>query len=368
MADEQDLPIANDGLMDLSGFMDQRDAAEEAMAKKVAENRLAQVPDAGDMAQEPFAEPAEAVEQPVVETQPDAAPAEKVAPEPAPEPAGDEPRYKVKVDGQEIEVPLSKLLADYRVREASDRRFEEAARLRREAEELARRAQAQPEPRQQTQPERAPEHQPDDIAARKKKIKEAIQYGDDAQLDEVADLLVSRGGQQVDVAAVERMVEARLEREARNRAFTELTQKPENRPVFEDEDLARLSRGRTVRLMAEEIVTAGGDPAKVNSMDDRQIAAAFSVLERAGRTRPQMELIQEAVDYTRERFLPNAPKAPAPVDLEARRQRKASLPQLPVATGARAQPPAAPQRKTPGQIVDEERKSRGQATFNVGAA
>lgn len=364
MADEQDLPIANDGLMDLSGFMDQRDAAEEAMAKKVAENRLAQVPDAGDMAQEPFAEP---VEQPVVETPPDAPPAEKAAPE-APrepvEPAGDEPRYKVKVDGQEIEVPLSKLLADYRVREASDRRFEEAARLRREAEELARRAQTQPEPRQQTQPERAP----DDIAERKKKIKEAIQYGDDAQLDEVAEMLVSRGGQQVDVAAVERMVEERLAREARNRAFTELTQKPENRPVFEDEDLARLSRGRTVRLMAEEIVTAGGDPAKVNSMDDRQIAAAFSVLEHAGRTRPQMELIQEAVDYTRERFLPNAPKAPAPVDLEARRQRKASLPQLPVATGARAQPPAAPQRKTPGQIVDEERKSRGQATFNVGAA
>lgn len=49
----------------------------------------------------------------------------------------EKPRYKVKVDDQELEVDEDELLRGYQLSKASNRRFEEAARIRKEAEAQA---------------------------------------------------------------------------------------------------------------------------------------------------------------------------------------------------------------------------------------
>lgn len=382
MADEQDLPTNTDGLMDLSGFLGERDAAEEAMAKKVAERRLDRVADAGDMAQQPFADTVpggepQAPEPPVPAPAPEPAPpapAPQADPEPPPLAADagtDEPTYFVKIDGKDVQVTESELLKGYRMAEASERRFREAAQARREAEEMLRRAgspQAQPAPHAAPEPPPAPPAaSPEDTAAKRKKWAQALQYGTEAEVEAaLAEMETARAAPAVDMAQVERMVEARLEREARQRDFNALVAKPENRPVFEDQELATVARARTLRLIGEELVAAGGDPDRVANLDPNNLMLAHAALEKAGRVRPQIELIQEAVDYTRGRFLPNAPAAPAPVDLDARRQRKQRLPTLPQAQAARAPTPSAPQPKTPAQIVAEERAARGQKNLNLG--
>jgi hypothetical protein len=78
----------------------------------------------------PAAPPAEA---PAVEAKADAPKADAAA---VAEAKAEARKFKVKVDGEELEVPEEDLLRDYQTRKASDKRFQEAAAAKKEAAEM----------------------------------------------------------------------------------------------------------------------------------------------------------------------------------------------------------------------------------------
>lgn len=70
--------------------------------------------------------------------QPEAEPTEEAGSDPQAEPVEETPEVKtvrVKIDGEEREVPVDEVVATYQKQTAAEKRFEEAARLRKEAEE-----------------------------------------------------------------------------------------------------------------------------------------------------------------------------------------------------------------------------------------
>ena len=113
------------------------------------------------------AAPKEKAAAPVTEDSPPAEePEQGEAQEATPQEQPTEQMVRVKVDGVEEEVPLSKVLAQYQKNSAADRRLEEAQRTISEVKALkaeldALRSEA---PQRRTEPQRDPSQLPDDIA------------------------------------------------------------------------------------------------------------------------------------------------------------------------------------------------------------
>lgn len=63
---------------------------------------------------------------------------------PAQQPTAQERRMKVKLDGKEVEVPESEVVANYQQRKIADQRFQEAAKIRKEAEAVMKFAKDNP--------------------------------------------------------------------------------------------------------------------------------------------------------------------------------------------------------------------------------
>lgn len=100
-------------------------AAPEEAAPEVTDEQPEEAPGSG-----PSEETLETAEEPAEEEIPNAAPSGEGGP------AEGSRTFKLKVDGEELEVTEEELLRGFQLRKASDKRFQEAADLRKKAEEV----------------------------------------------------------------------------------------------------------------------------------------------------------------------------------------------------------------------------------------
>lgn len=278
-----------------------RNAAIAEIAKAAAERADAESAELSELYDDKPAEPAqEAQEAPAEEPeQEQQEEQEEVAEEPA------APRtVRVKINGQEMDVPEDEIIATYQKERSADQKFQEAARLRDEAYAIFRQQQA-----------------PKQAEVSTKDLVEKIQYGSaeeaQAAFEQMQDLTAKRAQQVVQ----QELLNAEL------RAFATVNADLMNDPV---------TRGALSAL-------------------EEHLAAS----EYQGTPRQRWD---EAAKQVRERFAMNTPKTPATAPVKAapsqsRVERKASITTVPSAS---ARIPSAPTTKpqTPSEIIAAERARR----------
>ena len=142
---------------------------------------------------------------------------------------------KLKINGEERDVPLSKLIADAQKHEAADQRLAEASRILREA-----RSQASQPSAPQTQDPVA-NKDPDAV----KTFITALFSGDEAEAEAALASLITHPSQptvQVDPMAIAEQVKASMERDAALQRFTETYPQ-----VIQDVDIATLADAKVAR-------------------------------------------------------------------------------------------------------------------------
>lgn len=245
---------------------------------------------------------------------------------------------KIKVDGEEQEVPEDKII-DAGVRalqkeSAADRRLQEATERLTRAEQLLAAAEKRPATSEAPTPESPPSGSPDaDVEA----LAKAIQFGTEDEVRAAVKTMLNRQGsgrsdaipKSEEVAAV---VEQRLEFKSALNKF-----QSDFKDVWDDPYLRKLAFDEDDRLQ-KEIIAGNREP--------------MNYLERFAEA-------GKAVREWRDRISQSggAPK----VDIGAdKRDRKAAAGSIPSAGGRAAPAPATAAPATPTDIVREMRQARGQ--------
>jgi len=335
---------------------DPREALEESVAKKVADERKrlygdvpALVPDGLRPEDQPT--PAQAAPPPP-EPAP-AAPAPQAGPPPvrlmvngqATEVPGDA-RVVIKVDGVEQEVSVSEALQINQLQAAARKRLGEASAKNAEADrrlaDLSRAAQAAP-----PQPAPAPAAPPVDRETLVADLIDAVTYADKDKAREAVNKLlapaptaVAQPGLSPEQVAgyVQQTMDARLHEQRVESALTDVT--TTHREVFSDPRLSAAVAAETQRMMAEDLIEVGGDPNVVNSFSPEALGHWHAQFRQRGRGRAFEEIVKSAAQGIERDFVKKIPPAPPTTPLAARldAKRGASAPPAP----ATARPSAAP--------------------------
>jgi hypothetical protein len=248
---------------------------------------------------------------------------EQVPPEKPGQEAGEpEQTVKVVVDGQEREVPLSKVLdagkRTFQKESAADRRLEEATRLLNEARQRAPQPPVQP-------PVQDAEEEETDLSS----VVKAIQYGTEEEAAEALKKVLG-AGQRKAAPTPDQVAEIAINRMRDEQILQQFLQPPD-KGGFKD--------------LTDDPYLYGQCVARVN-------------LKRAnGDTRTGFDLYKEVGDEVRawrDGFVQKA--APS----KSKQERKRSMESLPSAS-AKAQPPTSNERPpSPKEILAEIAKARGQ--------
>lgn len=294
------------------------------------------------------------------EPQPQAAQQPPVTPQPA---AAAPQTVRVKVDGQEIDVPLDDLVKSYGLDRSSHQRFQAAANLLQQAQQLRQGGQPQPQPNSPAQaiapagavpPEQpAPATLIEDAA----RVIEATQYGSKEDAAKQLADLIGKALQGRQTATPEEMAQQVAQRVAPQVLQT----------VEYNEALRQIGTEATDVLQHNMLAqTAGNLARQIRARDVQQ-----------GTIRPWIEVFRESISTVRsevQKFAPGfaAPAQPqpqppptptgtgAPTTQAQRLANKEALTPTPSAASARATvgtPP--PQPKTPSQIVADMQRARG---------
>lgn len=204
-----------------------------------------------EAAEVPEDEPEEESEEEHEETPP-------AQPEPAPQ------TVKVKVDGEERDVPLSEVIAQYQKGQAADRRLEEAARLKREAEQRA--TQLPPLPEKGAEKEEG--------ISRSDLIK-ALQYGTEEEAAEAFEKYEARLRPSVDTETVYAEINRRMEAQRLEDQW-----RGANEDIAKDQQLYGLVFQRTAQKVR------GGDERSVFEIATEEAEAVRSWLKSYAPTPP----------------------------------------------------------------------------------
>lgn len=230
-------------------------------------------------------------------------PEESSEPEPEPEETHAPRTVRVKVNGQEIDVPEDEIIATYQKERSADQKFQEAARMRDEAYALVR----------QTQPQKQEEPST-------KELVEKIQYGSAEEAQSAFEQMQRLTAEKARQAVQEELLGAELRKFASDNA--DLMQDP---------------------------VTRGA----LTALEEHLAASDFQGSPRAR--------WDEAAKQVRERFAQSTPKTQATAvkatPSQTRLERKASIQSVPTAS---ARPPTSPESKpkTTAEIIEAERMRR----------
>jgi hypothetical protein len=246
-------------------------------------------------------------------------------------------RFKVraKVDGQEAEIDLDKVLRTYQKAEAADKRLNEATAKLKEADEILARVKTQvAEPAKETQASAKPAASPDV----KKKFREAIFSGDEEAVDSAIDELFS--------AVAQGRQEPTLDHEQLAKQIV-----PTIKKQF-DIDSALEAFGKQYPVLNSDpyLSQRVGDIAQKKIDDGMSLSEA---LDAAGK---------ETMDWVTKTFGVTTPaKSPTTTDTMTERQaRKAEAASQQVGSASAKSAPKTEQPQTRQQIVDEMKKARGQ--------
>lgn len=303
----------------------------------------------------------------------DAEPQTETAP-PAQTPAQtEEPRYKVKVDGRELELPISDILKGYQLEAASRKRLDEAAQLRREAEAL--RAQA-PQPPTETTPAEPEVFDPmvkirtADGATYERPYSDVMAYGTPEEIRQAEtqkyNLLREQFSRPAAAAGLAPDQIMQVIRYSQVRANEEATLQKflgEYPAIVNDPDLATIAVAKATRLMTDDLVNLVPEYGpQIQRLPPQVIADRHAQARFAGfSVRSVEQIFGAAAQETAQRFgaVPATGKPPAKT-LEERTAAKASAPQPAQGANARQAPTSdAPARKTRSDIIREEQRARG---------
>jgi hypothetical protein len=243
---------------------------------------------------------------------------------------------RVKVEGEEREVPLTDVLRTYQVTTAADKRMQDATRIRQEAEALLQQARQQAQPQAEAEPQSPADAQGQRGAAESPAdlFMKAMDAWADDDPDGARQLLapVFSGRQQptqptpADPAQLAQAVKTQLAVEAAFEQYQTNYSHIANNPFLDEMTGRFLDEGLDAGQPFGEALTAAAERTKA------------WVIEQAG-------------------TLGGTTTAPAPTAREQRQHNKAGLRELP---GAQARAPThIPAPESPSDIVAEMRKSRG---------
>ena len=304
----------------------------------------------------------------------DAEPQAETAP-PTQTPAqAEEARYKVKVDGRELELPISEILKGYQLEAASRKRLDEAAQLRREAEAL--RAQApQPEATTPAEPEvfdPMVKIRTADGATYERPYSDVMAYGTPEEIRQAEtqkyNLLREQFSRPAAAAGLAPDQIMQVIRYSQVRANEEATLQKflgEYPAIVNDPDLATIAVAKATRLMTDDLVSLVPEYGpQIQRLPPQVIADRHAQARFAGfSVRSVEQIIGAAAKETAQRFgvAPATGKPPAKT-LEERAAAKAAAPQPVQGANARQAPTSeVPARKTRADIIREERRARGLA-------
>lgn len=240
--------------------------------------------------------------------------------------------YKVKVDGQEMELPLDEIIKGYQKDATASKRLEEAANLRKQAEqEWASINQEKAKLTQQPNaaPEDAAPPSPDEAA---KRIYESLMMGDESEGIKALTELLTTGRQQPAIPDVEQVANQAAER-ARYQIEYNLAQKK-----F-DQEFADIAKDPDLRGLAMSFLNQAVESSQ--TYDE-----AFSKAGAA--TRDWLAAKAASFGFVKP-------------DTDSRQQKIERKQQLdtPRAANARTPAPKEEREPTPAEIVAQMRKARG---------
>lgn len=288
-------------------------------------------------------------------------------------PVADEPKFKAKIDGREVEVPLSELVKNYQLEQAARRKLTEADRYLAEAK--ARAGQGSPAPMPSGAVTAAATGTADQAGALMVRVKgsdgverevtfgHATVYGTEDEANQAAAQLLERARQGrtegVTIDQVAGFIYENQQRAAEGERVTKIV--GDYPAVFKDEDVASLAYGHSMRLMRDDLLANWpeyGDA--IRALPLHLVAERHRMARRAGApVRAPEALLKEGAETVARKFgIATIPAAQAQAD---RLDRKRQAHQPPASTSAR-QPPTteAPARKTAAQITADMKRMRGQ--------
>lgn len=349
-----------------------RDLAEQRAADKLKQIRAAQAPETTEAP----AETAEAAEQRARDEKGRFAPKDATAEPTASTQQTDEPKYKVKVNGQEREIPLSELLRGYGTNEAATQRFQEAARLRQEAEERLRQQVAQAQPA--ATPAAPAEPEVFDPVVRIKTAEgatyerpysdvmaygtpEEIRQAETQKLAVIVERVKSAQAQGPTIDQIQQVVRysnvRATEEQILRHALTE------HAAIVSDPRLATVAHQTATRLMAEDLVNLVPEYGpQIRALPPQAIADRHQQARFSGyQVRPIGEILSTAAKETADWFGARPTASAAPPDaFKAKVDAKRAAPQPIQGTGARQAPTTdATRPKTRSEIIEAERRARG---------
>jgi hypothetical protein len=271
-------------------------------------------------------------EQPQGETEDDETKPPQGAPQP--ESSAQEQMVKVKIDGEEKELPLSEIIKSYQKDSAASRRLEEAAQEWRRIEEERARLQAEaealkhPKPQQtETQPQNTSQPSVEDA----RRIYESLMLGDEESgIKALTELLTKGRGTEAPTIPVEQVASEAAELAQRQIDYKLAMRNFEQKypDLAKDPDLNRM----TVNLVYQTAQTS-------TTYDE-----AFEKAATATR------------DWVRKKVESLGLSVQSPVN--ERMERKHQLDNLPTAS-VRQPPKPAPKEESPSEIVAQMRRARG---------
>lgn len=308
---------------------------------------------------------------------------------------------KLKVHGKEEEVSLDDAIALAQIAKASDNMFNEAKRLLKLAEEQARSPRSSEQPEHQpgsprsatTQPnpsegQPAPEHQP--VAGldpeKLAQIAERIQVGDAAEgAEALQELITEIAGKaskpSVTPEEIDQRVETRLRHQRTQEELDSAYKTFESefpdviaRPLLRDAGLTALRSEmvkdlRAAGLTDEQIEHAAQDNNRLvsvhrdlRSRNKDGVRSYSEVFKATGKLLyDEFGFKPKSAERSSPPKAPTPPRAPIadPAKLQERIERKRAAPQQPRAAGVRAPVAAPPQQKSPRDVIEMMRRSRG---------
>jgi hypothetical protein len=363
--------------------MSERDNVEEQAAKRLRENaadRLRKQVEAEAPATPPTPEVPEAPlaerprddkgrfapkdgEQPATGAEQQPA-AQEAQPAPIPALPADQQTVKVKINGQEREVPLTDVIREYQIGNASRAKLEEASRMKKEAEQILGFVQqfAPAMQGQQQQPaQQAPGKQmtPQERAANLARV---VHYGSE---QEIADALaeVLSGTQPSDQPAAippeqligyveQRLAQVRQEQQSQTdlQALTKT-----HSDMFADEDMQLLWARRAEQAMRDELLGLGADPIALGKLTTADVGHFHREAQAIGRATPTVEVFEKAAQSVRDRFAPSKTSE----QMQARVDAKRAADPVPAAMSVRTPAPQPKKPATAAEVVARERADRG---------
>lgn len=245
---------------------------------------------------------------------------------------------KLKVDGQEREVPYSRVQATMQKHEAADRRLQHASELLRRAEEREREAQERASRLAETA-SRSPQGTVDDEDLDKQAhsiINKLLEGEADSAANDLASILKGRRAPQIDTAEVETR--------AAKRALS----------AIEQAEWARDADSGRQRFVAEY-------PEIINDPDLAHIAnqKTIDIMKEKPYLKPS-EVLKAAGEYVMGRFFAQQRREQVTPNNQEREERKSKLKPIPRAANARQSPAPERQPQTRQDWLEEQRKRRGQ--------